>query len=88
MKHFTCPKHGRLAWKATVVCQRCARIYQMRTSEDMVPIAGATGMPEKCECGARLAPEPNIPGGGVYHARPMCTECYIAKIEAGEGAAS
>jgi hypothetical protein len=88
MKNFVCPKHGKNRWHTTVVCQRCARIYQMRSSEDMVPIPGATGMPAVCECGARLAPEDNIPGGGVYHARPMCTDCFISKLEQGEGAAS
>jgi hypothetical protein len=53
----------------------------MRASEDMLPIPGATGMPERCECGARLAPEPGVPGGGVYHARPLCTDCFKDKLE-------
>lgn len=80
-KHLRCDRHGRVEWKLTVACGACSRIYQIvPDDEEFKPICeGAVRAPEKCECGKRLAPEHGVPGGGVFWARPVCTECFISK---------
>lgn len=77
-KHMRCVRHGRIAWKLTIVCGGCGRFYQIvPDGQEFTPLCeNAIAAPERCECGKRLAPETGVPGGGIYWARSCCTDCF------------
>jgi hypothetical protein len=81
-KHLRCDRHGRIEWLLTVVCAGCKRVYQIvPDGQEFVPICeGAEKAPERCECGKRLAPEIGVPGGGVFWARAICTDCFKSLV--------
>jgi hypothetical protein len=83
-KHMRCDRHGRIAWELTIVCGGCGRFYQI--VPDKMPFKplceGSVQAPERCECGKRLAPEASVPGGGIFWARSVCSDCFRDKCAA------